>query len=206
VAADLPDDPEARVIAVTGWRDIGKVGIGTLASLDGELVRIDGITATAITVGRGCLDTVPRTHVAGTPVIFFDEVARITESAWAAGETLAARLLPETGHGTLAFALAPEDSVTLDRRAVRPLPPGRVQGNGSYLSLYRSGITVSFILHLGHQPTDIASISGLLSTKAGGFDATLDVNAIRHVGASTYSAPFSIGIAEPVGDLWLGFR
>jgi len=132
LAADITDHPEARVMPVTGWRDIGEVGIGTLASLGGELVRVDGITSTAITVGRGCLDSVPRAHVAGTPVIFFDEAARITEDAWAAGETLAIRLLPETGRGTLAFALAPEDSVTLDRRAIRPLPPGRVQANGSY--------------------------------------------------------------------------
>ncbi|NGQ93542.1 hypothetical protein G5V65_21970, partial [Rhodobacter sp. HX-7-19] len=92
----------------------------------------DGITPSSITVGRGCLDTVPRAHPSGTSVIFFDEVARITEDSWAAGETLAARLLPETGRGTLAFALAPEDLVTLDRRAIRPLPPGCVQGNGSY--------------------------------------------------------------------------
>jgi len=42
------------------------------------------------------------------------------------------RLLTETGRGTLAFALAPEDMVMLDRRAIRPLPPGRVQGYGSY--------------------------------------------------------------------------
>ena len=132
LAADVSDHPEARVFPVTGWRDIGEVGIGSLASIDGELVRIDGITSTAITVGRGCLDTVPRAHAAGTPVIFFDEGARITEDSWAAGETLAVRLLPETGRGTLAFALAPEDSVTLDRRALRPLPPGRVQGNGSF--------------------------------------------------------------------------
>ena len=132
LSADMSDHPEARVIPVTSWRDIGEVGIGTLASIDGELVRVDGITATAITVGRGCLDTVPRVHTAGTPVIFFDEGARITEDSWAAGETLAVRLLPETGRGTLAFALAPEDSVTLNRRAIRPLPPGRVQANGSY--------------------------------------------------------------------------
>jgi hypothetical protein len=132
LAEDVTNNPEARVIPVTGWRDIGEVGIGTLARIDGELVRIDGITQTAITVGRGCLDTVPRGHAAGTPVIFFDDGARITESAWAAGETLNVRLLPETGRGTLAFALAPEDVVTLDRRAIRPLPPGRVQTNGSY--------------------------------------------------------------------------
>ena len=65
-------------------------------------------------------------------MIFFDAGARITEGAWAAGEALAVRLLPETGRGTLAFALAPEDRVTLARRAIRPLPPGRVQANGSY--------------------------------------------------------------------------
>lgn len=132
LAADVSDSPEDRVIPVTGWRDIGEVAIGTLAGIGGELVRVDGITATAITVGRGCLDTVPRAHPSGTPVIFFDESARITEDPLAAGETLAVRLLPQTGQGTLIFSSSPEDSVTLDRRALRPLPPGRVQGNGSY--------------------------------------------------------------------------
>ena len=151
LSADLPDDPEARVIPVSGWQDIGEVDIGTLASIDGELVRIDGITPTAITVGRGCLDTVPRAHVAGTPVVFFDEGARITETAWAAGETLAARLLPETGRGILAFALAPEDRVTLDRRAIRPLPPGRVQANGSYTPDVDALISAELVLTWSHR-------------------------------------------------------
>ena len=65
---------------------------------------------------------------------------------------------------------------------------------------------MSYILHLGHQPSDIAGISGLLSTAAGGFDATLDVNAIRHVGLNSHSAPFSLSVRAPAGDLWLGFR
>ncbi|MFN7177501.1 MAG: hypothetical protein ACK4MX_11510 [Thermaurantiacus sp.] len=65
---------------------------------------------------------------------------------------------------------------------------------------------MSYVLHLGHQPTDIAGISGLLSTAIGGFDATLDINAIRHVGFNSYSAPFSFSVPEPSGDLWLGFR
>ena len=151
LATDLSDHPEARVIPVTGWRDIGEVGIGTLASIDGELVRVDGITPTAITVGRGCLDTVPRAHVSGTPVVFFDEGSRITEESWAAGETLAVRLLPETGRGTLAFALAPEDSVTLNRRAIRPLQPGRVQANGSYAPDVDALIADDLVLTWAHR-------------------------------------------------------
>ena len=151
LAAAVSDHPEDRVIPVTGWRDIGEVGIGTLASIGGELVRIDGITPSEITVGRGCLDTAPRAHVAGTPVIFFDEGARITEEAWAAGETLAVRLLPETGRGTLAFALAPEDSVTLGRRAIRPLPPGRVQAGGSYTPDVDALVADDLVLSWAHR-------------------------------------------------------
>ena len=65
---------------------------------------------------------------------------------------------------------------------------------------------MTYILHLGHQPTDISGISGLLSTVAAGFDATLDVNAIRFTGVRTYAAPFAVGFAPPVSDLWFGFR
>jgi hypothetical protein len=65
---------------------------------------------------------------------------------------------------------------------------------------------MSYILHLGHQPTDVSGISGLLSTVAGGFDPALDVNGLRFSGARTLAAPFAIGFAPPVGDLWLGFR
>ncbi|WP_210879998.1 FscB [Roseovarius autotrophicus] len=65
---------------------------------------------------------------------------------------------------------------------------------------------MSYILHLGHQPTDISGISGLLSTVATGFDDTLDVNGLRFSGARTLAAPFAVGFPAPVGDMWLGFR
>jgi hypothetical protein len=132
LAADVSDDPEDRALPVTGWSDIGSAAVGSLAWLGGELLRLDGITAGSVTVSRGCLDTVPRAHPAGTPLVLVDDGARITETSFAAGETLAVRLLPETGRGTLAFVLAIEDRLTLDRRAIRPLPPGRLQGNGAY--------------------------------------------------------------------------
>jgi hypothetical protein len=65
---------------------------------------------------------------------------------------------------------------------------------------------MTHILHLGHQPTDISGISGYLSTVSAGFDATLDVNALRFTGARNVYAPFRITHAPPTGDLWLGFR
>jgi hypothetical protein len=65
---------------------------------------------------------------------------------------------------------------------------------------------MSYILHLGHQPTDISGVAGLLSTVAGGFDPTLDVNAIRITGTRTQAFPFTITMPAPQGDMWLGFR
>jgi hypothetical protein len=65
---------------------------------------------------------------------------------------------------------------------------------------------MSYILHLGHQPTDVSGISGLLNTTALGFDAALDVNCIRYIATRSYALSFTFGFAAPAGDLWLGFR
>jgi hypothetical protein len=65
---------------------------------------------------------------------------------------------------------------------------------------------MSYILHLGHQSTDISGITGLISTVAGGFDPTLDINAIRIVSSPPNAMPFALGFTPPEGDLWLGFR
>ncbi len=148
LADDLSDDPEARVVAVTAWQDIGDVQIGTLASIGGEFVRVDGISAASVTLGRGCLDTAPRQHATGTPIIFWGEGTTITSQSFAAGEEVAVRLLPQTGRGTLAHAMAPEDRVTFNRRAIQPLPPAKVQGNGSYapdpISLIAGPLTLTW--------------------------------------------------------------
>ncbi len=65
---------------------------------------------------------------------------------------------------------------------------------------------MTHILHLGHQPTDISGVSGLLSTVALGFDPTLDVNGIRISTERSAATPFAINIPPPAGDMWLGFR
>ena len=65
---------------------------------------------------------------------------------------------------------------------------------------------MSYILHLGHQATDISGISGYLNTATAGFDADLDINGLRFSGIRFSYAPFAIGHPAPTADLWLGFR
>ena len=130
LVSDVSDDPAECVLAVGSWTGLGDLAIGTLAAIGDELVRIDGVSATALTVGRGCLDTVPQAHTAGTPVICWQQLANASEAGFAAGETVTVKMLPETGFGTLPLAQAPEDAVTLASRAIRPLPPGDLRGNG----------------------------------------------------------------------------
>ena len=131
LASDVSDDPGERVFTVGGWTGLGDVAIGTLAAIGDELVRIDGVSATALTVGRGCLDTVPQAHPAGTPIVCWQQLANASDAGFAAGETVTIKMLPETGFGTLPLAQAPEDAVTLASRAIRPLPPGDLRGNGT---------------------------------------------------------------------------
>ena len=135
LAADLSDNPEDRDLAVTGWTGLDQVTTGTLAALGNEYLRIDGVSATSLTVGRGCLDTVPIAHPAGTPIVVWQQSPDATAARFAAGEAVAVKLLPETGLGTLPLALAPEDSIFFAARAIRPLPPGNVRADGGFAAL-----------------------------------------------------------------------
>ena len=65
---------------------------------------------------------------------------------------------------------------------------------------------MSYILHLGHQATDLAGVTGFVSTDAAGFDPEYDVNCIRISTRETTAVPFSASWAQPAGDVWLGFR
>lgn len=50
---------------------------------------------------------------------------------------------------------------------------------------------MSHILHLGHQATDIAGVTGRISTDAAGFDPAFDINGIKITTKSNASVPFS---------------
>ena len=90
-------------------------------------MRVDAISSSSITVGRGCLDTVPREHASGSFIFFWGGYQVSEPTEFVAAETVNAKLTPRTFVNTLPLSMAPVDSVTMDSRAIRPYPPGKLE-------------------------------------------------------------------------------
>lgn len=105
---------------------------GTAALIGGEIVRVDAVdVATAtLTIARGCADTVPAQHAAGTAVLCYDNWGGDDQTEYMSGVSVEAKLLTNTGAGQLSPSAATVQSVTFDSRAARPYPPGDVKFNG----------------------------------------------------------------------------
>ncbi len=119
-------------IALSAGVSLDAVAIGTEGLIDDELVRVvalDPVAAT-LTVARGCVDTVPAAHAVGTRVWFTDEYVGFDTREYLANESPQAKLLTRTSQGELNPDLATAIGLTVQRRQIRPYPPGqlRVQG------------------------------------------------------------------------------
>ena len=100
---------------------------GSWALLDAEIVRLDSITGNSITVGRGCLDTVPTAHDTGAALMFAPEPAITASGIYQTGETISAKLLTETSLGILGIDSASVAQLTFANRAIRPYPPAKLR-------------------------------------------------------------------------------
>lgn len=121
--------PDATTLSIGSGVDLDTVRTGSYAILGEEIIRVDSVSSTSLTVGRGCLDTVPVEHAAGARIFFADDVFESDQVEYATGETARIKLLPTTGLGTLAEGSAPAQTVTMAQRLSRPYPPGRLRIN-----------------------------------------------------------------------------
>lgn len=139
-------------LVVEKTADLALVRIGTIASIGSEIVRIDKIdpvfdafavedafsvtdafsAGAVLTLGRGCLDTVPQNHGAGAVVKFWGGLAASDRVEHFDGEPVSVKLLTKTNRGTLKVASAPTDTVVFAQRAIRPYPPGDLRIEGGY--------------------------------------------------------------------------
>lgn len=125
--------PSGATVTLTGASALDRVKVGELAMLGegvgAELVRIDAIDVgtSALTLGRGCADTVPRAWPAGTRFWAIDQYGAGSPAEYVEGETVDLKVLSMSGQGLLPELSAPGVSVELAARQVRPYPPGRLR-------------------------------------------------------------------------------
>lgn len=105
---------------------------GSFAYLGKEIVRIDSVTASEITVGRGCLDTVPTTHAEGELIMFCEGHAIDDFRSYFGWEHTYVRLCPRNTQAVLNFNNAPEIQTDVNARQYKPLPPAYLQFNGEW--------------------------------------------------------------------------
>lgn len=149
--AALSADPTAITVPVESWTIRTDARPGMIAAIGAELVRIDAVSASSITVGRGVLDTVPVAHEAGEALVVFGAALSSGTTPWTAGQDVEVRLLPVTPRGRLALAAAPIDTVSFDSRQIRPLPPGNVRVNDQYFPPEAEAISGDLVFTWSHR-------------------------------------------------------
>lgn len=129
---DSDIDENQTEIQLTGVDGLDEVAVGTLALIGDEqvsVVSVDTVTG-IVQFGRGVLDTPPRKHLAGTPVIFWDNFIESDEIEYVNSEEINVKVTPATGQGELAIDEATAETVLMKSRASLPYPPGDLKING----------------------------------------------------------------------------
>lgn len=94
-------------------------------------VSFDAVT-NVVNVKRGCFDTVPQKHDAGSKIFGWDNYAGIDDLEYLSGENVSLKALTLTGSDVLELSEATIHSLTLSNRAIRPYPSANVKINGEY--------------------------------------------------------------------------
>ena len=135
-------------VVLTGLQgDFTNFDIGGYAIIEFERVRVDAFDEVTgvLTFARGCLDTVPAKHVAGTRIFFAEGNEAADPTEYATSEVLNARILTRTATALLSISDAPEDVLTLVGRYAKPYAPGQFKLNTVYYpDVIYSTLTVSW--------------------------------------------------------------
>lgn len=113
--------------------------VGMVAQVDAEMIRIDAITSTGITVARGCFDTVPAKHAVGARIWMY-EVAHGNDPTdyperiigGVKGGAVQVKMRPRVYGPQLDLKDVPTDRLQTRTRIERPYPPGLVMVNDKH--------------------------------------------------------------------------
>lgn len=110
-----------------------QMSIGEGIIIDDEFMRIDefDVETNMLTVGRGCLDSLPAFHQAGATIRFYMSVLETDNIEYISGETVGVKLLTQTNSGRLDEDIAPVEKIIMGHRQTRPYLPGNIRVNDS---------------------------------------------------------------------------
>ena len=99
-------------------------GMGLMVG--GEFCSVKAVVGASLQVARGCADTIPKSHLAGTPMwLFEDDIGRVNRE-YLAGQTVGVKVLMKTATRRMGIGESPPNAVTMMGRFARPYPPGQV--------------------------------------------------------------------------------
>lgn len=133
LAADLGLDAAETTATITSTDGLVGVEAGTLARIGNEVIRLDAfdVNTNTITIGRGCLDTLPEAHSSGALIMFHDDYGLFGSTTYLSTEAVSFKVLTRTTSDTLTLAEATEHTLTFDHRAARPYRCGDLRLNDS---------------------------------------------------------------------------
>lgn len=129
IVSAIPIGAEPFAVALTDLIGLEGVVVGTAAQINNEIFRVTvlNLTTKMVTLARGCIDTVPTAHAAGSRIWFYESGMGVDQTEYAAGISVDVRMLTKTGAGKLNAEAAATDSHTIMQRRERPYPPGNVK-------------------------------------------------------------------------------
>jgi hypothetical protein len=109
--------------------------------VNGEICRVESINLTnlIVVVARGCVDTVPAIHGAGSHVWFYGSTLTSTQIDYVVNDSVDTKLLSRSELAEMGEEFAPINTLAMQGRAGRPYPPGLVTINDQVAPVDLSG-------------------------------------------------------------------
>lgn len=108
----------------------GDIAVGSMLMIGAEIAQVTSVALPAITVKRGCADTIPEPHTSGDAIFFVSGKTSIHGREYFGTETVSVKVLSKSNSGRVPIEYAAPISVAFKNRFARPYPPANVQVAG----------------------------------------------------------------------------
>lgn len=147
IASSIPQTASAVTCVLNDL--IENVEIGDRALLGSEIVRVTAIdiNLNSVTLARGCIDTLPVSHAAGTKFYIYSNLNNAINRLFSMNQTANFKFITSTSSDELDENLATAYTAILSNRLSRPYPPANVRLNNAFFPVstdVSNGLSISW--------------------------------------------------------------